>query len=185
MNATPSSHERSSLDVFGAGACQPVQAHASSTVRIVGHRVSSTLLLATLASCAGEKSVNSEPPVSPVTATPESASSPAATAAEAGPSCGRVVCAPGTECCNASCGLCVPPGTPCTTLPCNGDTQPPAPGAGVSPSALQRSCADVRCAAGTYCALIHVPCPQAACNPVPECVPGAAGTARQPSPQGI
>jgi hypothetical protein len=32
--------------------------------------------------------------------------------------CGDVVCGPGTTCCNASCGICTPPGVACTTVVC-------------------------------------------------------------------
>lgn len=45
--------------------------------------------------------------------------------------CGRAVCAPGTECCNPSCGLCVPPGAGCTESVCPPDCTPmDAAGAG-------------------------------------------------------
>jgi hypothetical protein len=33
--------------------------------------------------------------------------------------CGSVTCSPGTHCCNASCGICVPPGGFCTQQICN------------------------------------------------------------------
>ena len=39
--------------------------------------------------------------------------------------CGSKVCAPGLECCNASCGTCTPPGGVCTQQACE-----PAPGEG-------------------------------------------------------
>lgn len=39
-------------------------------------------------------------------------------------SCGRSVCAPGTTCCNASCGLCVAPGGGCSELECPPDCSP-------------------------------------------------------------
>lgn len=32
--------------------------------------------------------------------------------------CGRVVCGEGTSCCNASCGICVPPGADCPAVEC-------------------------------------------------------------------
>jgi hypothetical protein len=36
-----------------------------------------------------------------------------------GGQCGNVTCGPGTVCCNASCGMCAPPGTQCTQQACN------------------------------------------------------------------
>lgn len=36
----------------------------------------------------------------------------------AGERCGRVTCAPGLTCCNASCGMCVPPGQFCIQIAC-------------------------------------------------------------------
>jgi hypothetical protein len=36
-----------------------------------------------------------------------------------GPRCGNVVCGAGEECCNASCGICVPPGGLCTQQLCD------------------------------------------------------------------
>jgi hypothetical protein len=36
----------------------------------------------------------------------------------AGPRCGDTVCASGTVCCNASCGICTPPGGACIQLAC-------------------------------------------------------------------
>lgn len=38
-----------------------------------------------------------------------------------GVTCGSVTCAAGDECCNASCGICVPPGGACTTQLCPPD----------------------------------------------------------------
>jgi hypothetical protein len=37
---------------------------------------------------------------------------------KAGEPCGSVVCEPGLECCNAGCGICVPPGGACTQEAC-------------------------------------------------------------------
>ncbi len=175
----PSSRDVPSLEVTGAR--QGGRANFSSTARTVGHGFLSSLLLMAMAGCAAEKCVNGEPPASPatVTVTPAPAQP---TEPVAGPACGDAVCAPGTECCNASCGLCVHPGTPCTTVPCEGNTPAPAPGAGQSPPSLERSCAEVHCAAGMHCELIHVPCARAPCNPVPECLPGAAGGAQASPP---
>jgi hypothetical protein len=42
----------------------------------------------------------------------------AATAAPAGEKCGDVTCASGQVCCNASCGICTPPGYSCIQLAC-------------------------------------------------------------------
>jgi hypothetical protein len=36
-----------------------------------------------------------------------------------GATCGPVVCSAGTECCNASCGICTPPGGVCIQQYCN------------------------------------------------------------------
>lgn len=36
-----------------------------------------------------------------------------------GEKCGAVVCGKGLECCNASCGICVPPGGSCTQQACD------------------------------------------------------------------
>jgi hypothetical protein len=36
-----------------------------------------------------------------------------------GGACGSTTCSPGTHCCNASCGICVPPGGVCTQQICN------------------------------------------------------------------
>ena len=38
---------------------------------------------------------------------------------ETGPECGQGHCKSGLECCNASCGICVPPGGVCTQQACN------------------------------------------------------------------
>jgi hypothetical protein len=35
-----------------------------------------------------------------------------------GDPCGKVVCGPGTTCCNASCGICTPPGMVCIQIAC-------------------------------------------------------------------
>jgi hypothetical protein len=37
---------------------------------------------------------------------------------KSGATCGAVVCGDGLECCNASCGICVPPGGSCTQQAC-------------------------------------------------------------------
>jgi hypothetical protein len=34
--------------------------------------------------------------------------------------CGNSMCAPGTSCCNACCGMCTPPGMMCTQQCCVG-----------------------------------------------------------------
>lgn len=41
-----------------------------------------------------------------------------------GERCGRAVCGEGTTCCNASCGVCVPPGGACTDVECAVDCRP-------------------------------------------------------------
>jgi hypothetical protein len=38
--------------------------------------------------------------------------------ADSGSTCGNTTCAPGTRCCNQSCGICAPPGTGCTQQAC-------------------------------------------------------------------
>jgi len=35
-----------------------------------------------------------------------------------GTACGKAICAPGLECCNASCGMCVQPGMACIQIAC-------------------------------------------------------------------
>jgi protocatechuate 3,4-dioxygenase beta subunit len=40
-----------------------------------------------------------------------------------GASCGNVVCDPGLECCNESCGICVEPGTACRMVGCVGPVE--------------------------------------------------------------
>src|SRR5207244_11077713 len=47
--------------------------------------------------------------------------------------CGAVMCAPGQECCNASCGTCVKPGETCSQVACEpvpGGTPGGGPGCG-------------------------------------------------------
>lgn len=56
---------------------------------------------------------------------PKCVAAPAATAGS-GPQCGAVTCAAGTECCNASCGICVEPGMACHQMFC--EAAEPAPG---------------------------------------------------------
>jgi hypothetical protein len=60
-----------------------------------------------------------------------------------GVACGRVTCAPGLVCCNASCGTCVQPGMACIQVAC--DPPPPRPDAAVATDAGScRSDADCR-----------------------------------------
>jgi len=42
---------------------------------------------------------------------------------DSGQSCGQVTCPVGTECCNASCGWCVPPGMSCIQIACTSGTE--------------------------------------------------------------
>jgi len=98
--------------------------------------------------------------------------------------CGATVCQPGTECCNASCGTCVPPGFACTqeacacapvvcTLACQYGFQRGADGCEICACAPPpQSCGNVTCGAGLECCNascgICVPpgnaCIQIACN---------------------
>lgn len=60
--------------------------------------------------------------------------------------CGPSICGDGLVCCNASCGVCAPPGVACTTIACE-DGGPPPPidgGAG-------EECGPVFCSPGTVC----------------------------------
>jgi hypothetical protein len=110
-----------------------------------------------------------------------------------GPSCGKISCASGETCCNASCSICTPPGGMCTQQICEEDSPGPLPSGqgGASPAPgetppttgaingepvdeSKMSCANVRCVAGTHCEMVQVQCVKAPCNPVPECKPDAA-----------
>lgn len=55
-----------------------------------------------------------------------------------GQKCGASSCEEGTVCCNASCGICTPPGGVCIQLACD-------------PGSAGKSCADLRCDAGETC----------------------------------
>ncbi|MEQ9079276.1 MAG: Kazal-type serine protease inhibitor domain-containing protein [Sandaracinaceae bacterium] len=66
--------------------------------------------------------------------------------------CGRVVCGAGLECCNASCGICAPPGTACTTIACEDPCT-----------------TNADCGAGDYCQLTEGACSgDGVCVPRPE-----------------
>lgn len=65
-----------------------------------------------------------------------------------GEACGAVTCAPGLECCNASCGLCVEPGMGCLAVECATEC---------------RTHAD--CAGGEYCSWPEPECPTACALP--------------------
>lgn len=59
-------------------------------------------------------------PECPAPAAPRSEPVPAALAlAPQVNSCGGAICAPGTFCCNPSCGICTPKGVNCTQQSCN------------------------------------------------------------------
>jgi hypothetical protein len=69
--------------------------------------------------------------------------------------CGASICATGLTCCNASCGICTPPGVMCTQQVCDKpepipEPKPvptePAPGKGLGPK-----CGGGRCDAGNVC----------------------------------
>jgi hypothetical protein len=112
---------------------------------------------------------------------------------EPGPVCGRITCAAGEICCNASCNICTPPDGMCTQQVCEEDTggaptgqggASPPPGSGSPVSGVVNgeppvdegamTCANVRCMAGTHCEMVQVTCVRAPCNPVPECKPDVA-----------
>jgi hypothetical protein len=85
-----------------------------------------------------------------------------------GVQCGKTVCEAGMVCCNASCGICTPPGGVCIQLAC--EEEPPAQGA---------SCAATLCPVNTKCvegergatcvALGADPCDTFACPPDRVC----------------
>lgn len=52
--------------------------------------------------------------------------------------CGDTTCGEGTVCCNASCGICTPPGRVCIQVACD-------------PATAGKSCADLTCAPGETC----------------------------------
>ena len=57
----------------------------------------------------------------------------------AGAACGNATCPTGTECCNASCGVCVNPGEACTQQVCD---PPPPPTTTCPPVLCTLYCAD-------------------------------------------
>lgn len=83
----------------------------------------------------------------------------------AGERCGPVTCGPGTECCNASCGICVSPGGSCSAIACS-DGGPPV------------TCSDGSCGPGLhcctgcrgegYCVPAHEMCSWLGCPVVPD-----------------
>lgn len=87
--------------------------------------------------------------------------------------CGATSCGEGTVCCNASCGICTPPGRVCIQIACD-------------PSSVGETCADISCSAGEACADTpsgaqcvaqeENPCNLADCPPSATCqvVQGAA-----------
>jgi hypothetical protein len=52
--------------------------------------------------------------------------------------CGATTCTDGTVCCNASCGICTPPGRVCIQIACD-------------PATVGKSCTDLSCAASDTC----------------------------------
>ncbi len=111
-----------------------------------------------------------------------------------GPACGKVRCAVGQVCCNPSCSVCTPPDGMCTQQACMDDAQrsaiesqtgtpeksvpAPEPPAG---SAVEVTCANVRCSEGSRCEMVQVQCLRAPCPPVPECKPDAAAATPTPA----
>lgn len=90
--------------------------------------------------------------------------------------CGPVRCGPGTECCNASCGVCVAPGGSCSGEVCV--DAGPATDAGLPPGCEAVSCqageqccpgcgSMVFCAGGSTCP--DVSCPEPLCGPDAAC----------------
>lgn len=78
--------------------------------------------------------------------------------------CGATLCGEGTECCNASCGICTPPGRVCIQLAC-------------SPATVGTTCAATTCLVGETCmetpkGAVCVPPEESPCNLV-DCPPNA------------
>lgn len=101
---------------------------------------------------------------------------------ESGPACGDKTCAPGTVCCNASCGICTPPGDVCTQQACEPTGECPPGACGPPLGAPNIICPDgetiggpgdcVRDATGR-CAWEFIECPD---EPPPQCqVAGCSG----------
>jgi len=140
------------------------------------------------------------PAAAPAGEAAQPATAPEPDEAPPGPACGKINCAHGEVCCNASCSICTPPDGMCTQQICESDLPAAVPGSqgGASPAPgevppasaavnggpvdeSRMTCANVRCMAGTHCEMVQVQCVRAPCDPVPECkpdvAPQAAGTA--------
>ncbi len=74
-----------------------------------------------------------------------------AVGAPLGEACGNTVCAPGTECCNASCGLCVAPGGACIQLACEDPCAHSECTQGGALTPECSSCAGAVCDADPFC----------------------------------
>ncbi len=85
--------------------------------------------------------------------------------AGSGEACGPVVCSPGTECCNASCGICVAPGEGCPAIACVDGGSPIVCG-GTTCGAGEQCCPG--CGPGELlCTTGGGPCPDIVCPPPP------------------
>jgi len=88
-------------------------------------------------------------------AAPPDGGSPGADAGAAdggdGEPCGAVTCAPGLECCNPSCGVCVEPGGGCAAIEC-------------VDAGMNTTCAGLACGSGEICC--------ADCDGARSCTPG-------------
>lgn len=70
---------------------------------------------------------------------------------EAGEVCGNAVCGPGTTCCNASCGMCVPAGGVCSQQACAPTCAHDVCSQGSSLTASCSPCASTVCDADAFC----------------------------------
>ena len=68
--------------------------------------------------CGGIAIIDEESEAGGGSSTGGGSSSSSSSSSSGGASCGDAICDAGTVCCNASCGVCTPPGEDCNTLAC-------------------------------------------------------------------
>jgi hypothetical protein len=108
-------------------------------------------------------------------------------------SCGLVTCAADQECCNSSCGICVPPGGSCTNKICGRPEVPESTPCGPNTCNVGQICCNSSCGIcvqpGETCAAtvcngptlqISVSCGMNTCNVGEVCCNASCGTCTQP-----
>ena len=77
------------------------------------------------------------------------------------PPCGWVTCSADQVCCNASCGVCAPPGETCSNKICGRPETPTSVSCGMNTCNVGEVCCNASCG---VCRAPGVPCDQSRCN---------------------